>query len=61
VVAVPFLCLLIITIYEGRKNAAIAIREQKAEGVVIRCEPFLDVASRASADLQARHQRLDST
>jgi hypothetical protein len=39
ILAFPFVSLLTITICDGHKEAAVAIREQKAEGVVTGCDP----------------------
>jgi hypothetical protein len=39
ILAVPFVVALIFTIYAAHKDASVAVREQKAEGVVTVCEP----------------------
>ena len=39
VLAIPFAALLTITVHDGHKVAVVAIREQKAEGVVTGCDP----------------------
>ena len=39
VLTIPFVSLLTITVYEGHKEAVVAVREQKAEGVVTGCDP----------------------
>ena len=36
---IPFLALLTITVYDGHKDAILAVREQKAEGFVTGCDP----------------------
>jgi len=39
VLAIPFAALLTITVFDGHKEAVVAIRQQKAEGVVTGCDP----------------------
>ena len=39
VFTIPFVALLTITVYDGHKEAVVAVRELKAEGVVTGCDP----------------------
>src|SRR5579862_6453660 len=39
VLTIPFFALLTITVYDGHWEAVVAVREQKAEGVVTGCDP----------------------
>ena len=37
--SIPFVSLLTLEVYDGHKEAAVAVREQKAAGVVTGCDP----------------------